>query len=154
LFETPPKETVAMLESFVQPKLITETGRTMARALLADGVAVAWMQDTLYLSSLPKARSECRTPNGAQGQCHRRRSALSPGIAFEADVAVLETDALVEPLRVDPRFAGREIHADATAIGGERYQMCDQLLADAARAQAEATRTPSMTAHRPPCWVR
>jgi hypothetical protein len=54
-FETSPRETVAMLESFVLPKLITQTGRTMARALLADGVAVAWMQDTLNLSSLPKA---------------------------------------------------------------------------------------------------
>ena len=54
-FETPRKETVAMLESFVLPKLITQTGKTMARALLADGVAVAWMQDTLNLSSRPKA---------------------------------------------------------------------------------------------------
>ena len=54
-FETPPKETVAMLESFVLPKLLTETGRTMARALLADGIAVAWMQDTLRLDSLQDA---------------------------------------------------------------------------------------------------
>ncbi len=50
-FDTPAKDTVAMLESFVLPKLITETGRTMAQALLADGVAAAWMQDTLRLTS-------------------------------------------------------------------------------------------------------
>ena len=51
-FETPAKETVAMLESYVLPKLLTETARTMAQALLADGVAIAWMQDTLSLESL------------------------------------------------------------------------------------------------------
>ena len=46
-FETPPKETVAMLESYVLPKLVTDTGRTMARAWLADGVAMAWMREAL-----------------------------------------------------------------------------------------------------------
>jgi hypothetical protein len=54
-FGTPAKETVAMLESFVLPKLITETGRTMAQALLADGVAAAWMEDTLALQSTSNA---------------------------------------------------------------------------------------------------
>ncbi|MGO9024495.1 MAG: HD domain-containing protein [Beijerinckiaceae bacterium] len=48
-FATPAKDTVAMLESFVLPKLTTETGRTMAQALLADGVAAAWMEDMLRL---------------------------------------------------------------------------------------------------------
>ncbi len=49
-FETPPKETVAMLESYVTPKLITEAGRTMAQALLANGAATAWVKDTLGLT--------------------------------------------------------------------------------------------------------
>ncbi len=49
-FGSPPKETVAMLESFVLPKLVTATARTMAQALLADGVAAAWMEDALGLS--------------------------------------------------------------------------------------------------------
>lgn len=48
-FGTPAKETVAMLESFVLPKLITTTGKTMAQALLAEGVASAWMADMLAL---------------------------------------------------------------------------------------------------------
>ncbi len=46
-FETPPKETVAMLESFVLPKLVTATGRTMAQALLAERASAAWMADAL-----------------------------------------------------------------------------------------------------------
>ncbi len=48
-FETPAKETVAMLESYVLPKLLTETAKTMAQAMLADGFAIAWMQETLNL---------------------------------------------------------------------------------------------------------
>ena len=48
-FGTPAKDTVAMLESFVLPKLVTETGRTMAQALLAEGAAAAWMKDALRL---------------------------------------------------------------------------------------------------------
>jgi HD domain len=48
-FGTPAKETVAMLESFVLPKLITTPGKTMAQALLAEGAASAWMEDMLAL---------------------------------------------------------------------------------------------------------
>ncbi len=48
-FETPAKETVAMLESYVLPKLLTETAKTMAQAMLADGFSIAWMQETLNL---------------------------------------------------------------------------------------------------------
>ena len=48
-FETPEKETVAMLESYVLPQLLTETAKTMAQAMLADGFAIAWMQETLNL---------------------------------------------------------------------------------------------------------
>lgn len=50
-FETPPKDTVAMLESYVLPQLVTETGRIMAHALLAVGVATAWMGDGLSAAS-------------------------------------------------------------------------------------------------------
>ncbi len=50
-FETPPKDTVAMLESYVLPQLVTETGRIMAHALLAVGVATAWMGDGLAAAS-------------------------------------------------------------------------------------------------------
>ncbi len=53
-FRTPPKETVAMLESFVLPKLITGSARTMAQALLADGFAAAWMEDALSMTSQSK----------------------------------------------------------------------------------------------------
>jgi hypothetical protein len=48
-FETPPKETVAMLESFVRPQLLTEPGRAMAEAYLADGEAEAWLDDMMHL---------------------------------------------------------------------------------------------------------
>lgn len=46
-FRTSPKKTVAMLESYVLPQLTTNAGRMMALALLADGIATAWMRDAL-----------------------------------------------------------------------------------------------------------
>ncbi len=42
-FDTPPKETVAMLESFVLPSMVTSAGKVMAEALIAVGVATAQM---------------------------------------------------------------------------------------------------------------
>jgi len=48
-FGSSAKETVAMLESYVLPTLLTVAGKTMAEALLADGVAAAWMDETLNL---------------------------------------------------------------------------------------------------------
>lgn len=44
-FASAPKDTLAMLEDFVLPSLLTETGKTMAGALLAEGIAAAWMGD-------------------------------------------------------------------------------------------------------------
>lgn len=48
-FGIAPKDTVAMLESFVLPSLITDTGRIMAAALLAEGAAAASMAGLLAL---------------------------------------------------------------------------------------------------------
>ena len=48
-FDTPPKETVAMLESFVLPSMLTETGTAMAQALIAEGTASAFMTDLLHI---------------------------------------------------------------------------------------------------------
>lgn len=42
-FQTPKKETISMLESFVLPKFITGTGKTMAEGLLASAVAEAYI---------------------------------------------------------------------------------------------------------------
>lgn len=48
-FDTPPKETLAMLESFVLPSMLTDAGTTMAQALLAEGMAAAYMTDLLQI---------------------------------------------------------------------------------------------------------
>jgi CRISPR/Cas system-associated endonuclease Cas3-HD len=48
-FETPPRETLAMLESFVLPQMLTEPGRAMAEAFLAEGEANAWLADLIGL---------------------------------------------------------------------------------------------------------
>lgn len=68
-FEIPPKETVAMLESYVLPQLITKTGGVMAQALLAVGVATAWMRDALD--------QEMMTANKAPVWSHRRSVDIS-----------------------------------------------------------------------------
>lgn len=47
-FDTPPGETMAMLEDFVLPSVLTDTGRHMARAFLAAGRA--FDQSTTYLN--------------------------------------------------------------------------------------------------------
>jgi hypothetical protein len=48
-FDTPAKETVAMLESFVLPSMLTDAGKAMAEALIATGEAGAWMDDVLQI---------------------------------------------------------------------------------------------------------
>ncbi len=48
-FDTPPKETLAMLESFVLPSMLTEAGASMAQALIAEGTASAFMADLLHI---------------------------------------------------------------------------------------------------------
>lgn len=48
-FEMTAKDCVAMLESYVLPQMLTEAGRTMAEALLAEGEADAWLRDALEL---------------------------------------------------------------------------------------------------------
>lgn len=48
-FDAPAKEIVAMLESFVLPSMLTDAGKTMAQALIAQGVASAWMEDLLHI---------------------------------------------------------------------------------------------------------
>ena len=48
-FDTPPRKTLAMLESFVLPSLLTDAGRTMAQALIAEGIASAFMTDLLHI---------------------------------------------------------------------------------------------------------
>ncbi|MGJ5050280.1 HD domain-containing protein [Bradyrhizobium oligotrophicum] len=50
-FDTPPKETLAMLESFVLPSMLTEAGTTMAQALIAEGTASAFMTDLLHIEA-------------------------------------------------------------------------------------------------------
>jgi hypothetical protein len=48
-YDMPAKETVAMLESFVLPSMLTEAGKTMAEVLIATGEANAWMDDLLHI---------------------------------------------------------------------------------------------------------
>ena len=48
-YDMPAKETVAMLESFVLPSMLTDAGRAMAEALIATGEACAWMDDLLQV---------------------------------------------------------------------------------------------------------
>lgn len=48
-FDTPPKETLAMLESFVLPSMLTDAGAGMAQALIAEGDAAAFMADLLHI---------------------------------------------------------------------------------------------------------
>lgn len=48
-FDSPVKDTLAMLESYVLPQLLTERGRTIAQSLLAEGSARAWMSDVMNL---------------------------------------------------------------------------------------------------------
>jgi hypothetical protein len=48
-FGSAPKETLAMLEDFVLPSFLTDVGRAMAEALLAEGVASAGMDDLMKL---------------------------------------------------------------------------------------------------------
>ncbi|CCD96100.1 conserved hypothetical protein [Bradyrhizobium sp. ORS 375] len=48
-FDTPPKETLAMLESFVLPSMLTDAGTAMAQALLAEGMAFAYVTDLLHI---------------------------------------------------------------------------------------------------------
>lgn len=48
-FASIPKDTLAMLDDFVLPSLLTDSGRAMAAALLAEGVAAAWMGDMLAI---------------------------------------------------------------------------------------------------------
>jgi len=50
-FDTPAKETVAMLESFVLPSMLTDAGKAMAEALIATGEAGAWMDDLLQIEA-------------------------------------------------------------------------------------------------------
>jgi hypothetical protein len=46
-FEMTPRATVAMLEDFVLPSLLTEPGKIMAQAYLAEGEAAVWLDDML-----------------------------------------------------------------------------------------------------------
>jgi HD domain-containing protein len=48
-FDSPPRETLVMLEDFVLPSVLTHVGRAMAQALLATGAASAWMGDLMAL---------------------------------------------------------------------------------------------------------
>jgi hypothetical protein len=48
-FASPPKDTLAMLEDFVLPSLLTDAGKAMAGALLAAASASAWMDDMMAL---------------------------------------------------------------------------------------------------------
>jgi len=57
-FGSSSQETLAMLESFVLPSVLTDAGRTMALTLLAEGQAAAWMQEALHLSPADSARPE------------------------------------------------------------------------------------------------
>ena len=50
-FDMSAKETVAMLESFVLPSMLTDAGRVMAEALIATGEAGAWMDDLLQIEA-------------------------------------------------------------------------------------------------------
>jgi hypothetical protein len=48
-FGTPARQTLAMLEDFVLPSLLTAAGRGMAQALLAEAAASAWMEETMAI---------------------------------------------------------------------------------------------------------
>lgn len=50
-FDTPAKETIAMLEDFVLPSFLTASGKAMAQALLAENHAAAWLEDTMNLGA-------------------------------------------------------------------------------------------------------
>ena len=54
-FGSEQKDTVAMLEDFVLPSLLTEAGRAMAAALLAEGAAAAWMKDLMTIEGTSHA---------------------------------------------------------------------------------------------------
>lgn len=45
----PVRETVAMLENFVLPSMLTDAGKAMAQALIAAGEASAWLDDLLRI---------------------------------------------------------------------------------------------------------
>jgi hypothetical protein len=48
-FGSAPRDTLAMLEDFVLPSLLTEIGKAMAEALLAEGVALAGIDSLMKL---------------------------------------------------------------------------------------------------------
>ena len=48
-FGMAPRTTVAMLEDFVLPQFLTDNGRAMAEALLAQGEASAWLSEMMHL---------------------------------------------------------------------------------------------------------
>ncbi|MGO4837496.1 HD domain-containing protein, partial [Rhizobiaceae sp. 2RAB30] len=48
-FDSLPRETLAMLEDFVLPSLLTEAGKAMAEALLAEAVATAWADELMLI---------------------------------------------------------------------------------------------------------
>lgn len=49
-YGSPAKETLAMLESFVLPSVLTETGRAVAAAFTAEQAAMAWLAELMQLS--------------------------------------------------------------------------------------------------------
>ena len=51
-FGSAPKDTLAMLEDFVLPSFLTDAGKAMAEALLAEGVASAGMDDLMRLEKI------------------------------------------------------------------------------------------------------
>jgi len=53
-FGTSPQETLAMLESFVLPSMLTDTGRTAATTLIATQSANLWLHDLMQLPELPR----------------------------------------------------------------------------------------------------
>ena len=50
-FGSAPSDTLAMLEDFVLPSFITDAGKTMAEALLAEGLALAGIDKLMKLES-------------------------------------------------------------------------------------------------------
>ena len=48
------KETLAMLESFVVPSILTDTAKAEAAALLAEQSAMAWLGELMQLSGSPR----------------------------------------------------------------------------------------------------
>lgn len=51
-FHSTPKDTLAMLEDFVLPSFLTDSGTAMAEALLGTGVAAAWADDLVNMETL------------------------------------------------------------------------------------------------------